>query len=188
MKKGLRMEHKGKSPFFRMLGRLPAALFLVSVVRGIWYFRYLPDAVPPSLSILWPFSLPLPREFYLLLPLCTGAILFVSMVWSEKKVRTHYLKRDKRPSLEKDPWGRGQGSVESVRSLVSHPQVISFLLQAIVVAFYSFIQERLLTTLTGRPDFSGLLSRFYGWVLVIFLTIFLFSIIIRMYRKDNTLD
>lgn len=188
MKKGLRMEHEGKPLFFGMLVTIPAALFLVSLVRGIWNYRYLPDVVPPSLSILWPFSLPLPRTFYLLLPICTGVFLFGSLVWSRKKVRIHYLERDKATTLEKDPWGSGRGRVESVRSLVGHPQIVSFLLQVIVVTFYSFIQERLLTVLTGRPDFPSRLSLFYGWVLVIFLTIYLFSIIIRMYRKENPLD
>lgn len=187
MKKKSGRDHEGKTLLFRLFLNLPAILFLLSMSRGTWYYQFLPEVVPPLLPVLWPFSMPLPRSLYLLLPLVTGTFLYGSRIWAREKEGPQLPLRDEAAPGEGDSGSVRHGPVQRLRQQVSRPIAVSFILQMIVVSLYSYIQERLLTNLPGGLDFASRLSRIHGFVLALFLAVFLFTLMIRMYRKENPL-
>lgn len=208
MKKRRELDKYEPLALFRMLLYFPPILFISSLARGIWYYRLLPDVVPPLIPVLWPFSVPLPRPFYLLLPLIAGVVLSASGIWG-RKAGTHQfgagdkLSSEELPSLEDSASrfhteeeaslerdmdvGRKAG-MEWIRKVFSHPVVVSFLLQVIAVFLYAYVQETLLSRLAPGTDLSSFLVYAYGGVLALSLSTFLFSVIIRMYRKNHGLS
>lgn len=193
---------------FRMFLNLLYVLFLISLARGVWYYRLLPDVIPPQIPVLWPFSVPLPRFVYLLLPLISGAILSGYLIWSKKAGAARVTGRDipasienpsqngsvnesdsgEETSLQQDWKGGSKASVENIRRWLGQPRVSGFLLQVIAVSLYGYIQEVLLTRLTGRSTFAFFLSHVHGWILTLSLATFLISIMFRMYRKNHGLS
>lgn len=208
MKKSDESDKYEPSALFRMLRYLPSLLFLISLMRGIWYYRLVPDIVPPLIPVLWPFSVPLPRCFYLLLPFPAGAFLYAGDIWVRKAGAYPLGAGDRqlsaaKPSLE-DPYsghhreeeallgaeldaGRKTG-MERIRQALSHPRVVSFLIQVIAVSLYAYVQETLLSRLAEGTDLSSLLMHVYAGVLGLSLSTFLFSVIIRIYRKNHGLS
>ena len=78
--------------------------------------------------------------------------------------------------------------MERIRQGLSHPKVISFQLQVIAVSLYAYVQETLLFRLAEESDLSSFLVYVYGGVLALSLSTFLYSVIIRMYRKNHGLS
>jgi hypothetical protein len=193
---------------FRMLLNLLYIFFLISLARGVWYYRLLPDIIPPLIPVFWPLSVPLPKAVYLLLPLISGMILAGYRIWAGKPGTLRFTGRDvpaaiagrsykgdvdesdseEGTSLEQDTNEGSKASVENIRRWLSQPRVSLFLLQVIAVSLYSYVQEILLTRLTGRYTIAFFLSHVHGWVLALSLIVVLFSIMIRMYRKNHGLS